>query len=312
VECQKSIVAVTSRHRVVTGYDAPSSARSGRRRCRRGLVVRLLGAASQRRAGPALLPVGGGQPDRDPGATPLMAQHRSHTPRTRARRRKPRRMRWGLLAVAAAALVVAAMLLVTSRDTTRQATQQAAKPAPAFTLASTDGRGVSLADYAGRNVLLYFSEDVGCDGCWYQMADLEQHQSDLDKLGLTVLPVVVNDPAATRAEMRRFNLRTPFPHRSRRDGRAPTARSVTAPPCTPTCRPHLHPRQSQRPDHLAGRVSLHVRPHRRAAHQPPRRPPGPRRHHHRPGMNRPGPNGPTLPVQKSLPGRGIGHTPCGS
>jgi len=119
-------------------------------------------------------------------------------------------MRWGLLAVAAAALVVAAMLLVTSRDTTRQAAQQGARPAPAFTLTATDGRRVLLADYAGRNVLLYFSEGVGCDGCWYQMADLEQHQSDLDKLGLTVLPVVVNDPASTRAEMRRFNLRTSF------------------------------------------------------------------------------------------------------
>src|SRR6266540_4586800 len=41
-------------------------------------------------------------------------------------------------------------------------------------------------------------------------AELEKHQGDLDKPGLTVLPVVVNDPAAVRAEMRRFGLRTPF------------------------------------------------------------------------------------------------------
>ncbi len=39
VGCQKSIVAVTSRYRRMTSYDAPSSARSRRRRCRRGLVV---------------------------------------------------------------------------------------------------------------------------------------------------------------------------------------------------------------------------------------------------------------------------------
>ena len=128
----------------------------------------------------------------------------------RNQRRQPRRLRWGLLAVLAAALTVTAMLLVTNRDTNRQAQQQAAKPAPAFTLTSTDGRRVSLADYAGRNVMLYFSEGVGCDGCWYQMADLEAHQGDLERLGLTVLPVVVNDPPATRAEMRRFNLRIPF------------------------------------------------------------------------------------------------------
>src|SRR5215212_5140552 len=35
-----------------------------------GLVVRLPGAAAQPRAGHALLPVGGGQGDRDPGAAP--------------------------------------------------------------------------------------------------------------------------------------------------------------------------------------------------------------------------------------------------
>lgn len=158
-----------------------------------------------------------------------MAHHRSHTkPRPQARRParpstrtqpakqrskrrgQPRRMPWGLLALAAAALVVTAMLLVTSRDTTRRAQQQATRHAPAFTLTATDGRRVSLADYTGRNVLLYFSEGVGCDGCWYQMTDLEAHQSDLQRLGLTVLPVVLNDPAATRAEMRRFKLRTPF------------------------------------------------------------------------------------------------------
>lgn len=42
------------------------------------------------------------------------------------------------------------------------------------------------------------------------MAELERRRADLDRLGLTVLPVVVNDPAATRAELRRFGIRTPF------------------------------------------------------------------------------------------------------
>ena len=119
-------------------------------------------------------------------------------------------MRWGLLVVAAGVLAVTAMLLVTSRDTGRQTGQQTARQAPAFTLTDTNNRQVSLADYTGRNVLLYISEGVGCDGCWYQMADLEANQDQLQRLGLTVLPVVLNDAATTRAEMRRFNLRTPF------------------------------------------------------------------------------------------------------
>lgn len=148
---------------------------------------------------------------RSPASQPVRAATNARRARQRRRkRREPHLMRWGVLGVLAAALAVTAMLLVTSRDTNRQAQQRMARPAPAFTLTDTNSRRVSLADYAGHNVMLYFSEGVGCDGCWYQMADLEAHQGDLERLGLTVLPVVLNDSATTRAEMRRFNLRTPF------------------------------------------------------------------------------------------------------
>jgi peroxiredoxin len=51
--------------------------------------------------------------------------------------------------------------------------------APAFTLPSTAGGSVSLADFRGEDVLLYFSEGVGCDTCFYQMSDLEQNASTL-------------------------------------------------------------------------------------------------------------------------------------
>jgi putative transposase len=54
VGCQKLIVAVTSRYRLMTGYDAPSLARLRQWRSR-GLVVRLPGAAPRPGAGPALL-----------------------------------------------------------------------------------------------------------------------------------------------------------------------------------------------------------------------------------------------------------------
>lgn len=82
--------------------------------------------------------------------------------------------------------------------------------APDFTLTSTDGRQVSLSDYRGRDVLLYFSEGVGCDACFYQMADLEKHSAQLSASGLTVLPIVVNPVSDVRAEEARFGIRTPF------------------------------------------------------------------------------------------------------
>ncbi len=86
----------------------------------------------------------------------------------------------------------------------------AARPAPPFTMASTGGGNVSLSDYAGKNVLLYFSEGVGCDACFYQMVDLEQNSQQLADAGITVLPIVMNSLDQTRAEVQRFGLSTPF------------------------------------------------------------------------------------------------------
>lgn len=82
--------------------------------------------------------------------------------------------------------------------------------APTFTLASTAGAPVSLADYRGRDVLLYFNEGVGCDACFYQMAELEQNAGQLAEAGVTVLPIVANTAEQTRAELSRFGIRTPY------------------------------------------------------------------------------------------------------
>jgi len=82
--------------------------------------------------------------------------------------------------------------------------------APGFTLASTTGGSVSLSSYRGRDVLLYFSEGVGCDSCFYQMAELEKNANQLSAKGLTVLPIVVNPAADVQREMTRFGLKTPF------------------------------------------------------------------------------------------------------
>jgi peroxiredoxin len=103
--------------------------------------------------------------------------------------------------------VVAAMLLASRSP---GSSEGAEGDAPAFTLASTAGRPVSLADYRGEDVLLYFSEGAGCDSCFYQMADLEDNAAKLSASGLSVVPIVVNPVDQVRAEMDRFGLTTPF------------------------------------------------------------------------------------------------------
>ena len=82
--------------------------------------------------------------------------------------------------------------------------------APAFTLPSTGGGAVSLADFRGKDVLLYFSEGVGCDVCFTQMQELERNSAELSGAGLTVLPIVVNPMDDVRSELERFGLTTPY------------------------------------------------------------------------------------------------------
>lgn len=84
------------------------------------------------------------------------------------------------------------------------------RPAPPFTLPTTSGSEVSLADYRGANVLLHSSEGLGCDPCFYRMAELERNADKLRAAGLTVLPIVTNPADQVTGELRRFGIRTPF------------------------------------------------------------------------------------------------------
>ena len=79
-----------------------------------------------------------------------------------------------------------------------------------FTLASTAGGSVSLSDYRGQDVLLYFNEGVGCDACFYQTAELEKKADELANAGLTVLPIVMNPVADAARELQRFGVTTPY------------------------------------------------------------------------------------------------------
>jgi peroxiredoxin len=67
--------------------------------------------------------------------------------------------------------------------------------APPFTLTSGTGSPVSLADYRGRSVLLYFQEGLSCQPCWDQIRDLEQNQSALKSAGVDAVVSITSDPA---------------------------------------------------------------------------------------------------------------------
>ncbi|WP_134772565.1 peroxiredoxin family protein [Ornithinimicrobium flavum] len=94
--------------------------------------------------------------------------------------------------------------------TSRPASDAQTRPAPTFALTDTDGQVVSLEQFRGSNVLLYFNEGAGCQSCLVQMAEIEKDEDLFADLDLTVLPIVMNTRDQITRDMQRNGVRTPF------------------------------------------------------------------------------------------------------
>lgn len=121
------------------------------------------------------------------------------------RRRARRSLLVSAVAVLAVVGVVAAMML-----SSRPTTTSTERSAPGFSLTDTEGERVSLADFRGRDVVLYFNEGAGCGSCVQQMAAIEKERAAFEDLGVTVLPIVMNTREQITADMKRYGVTTPF------------------------------------------------------------------------------------------------------
>jgi thioredoxin-dependent peroxiredoxin len=65
--------------------------------------------------------------------------------------------------------------------------------APAFTLTDAAGRSVSLADLAGRDVVLYFYPKDDTPGCTKEACGFRDAWDDLQAIGVAVLGVSADD-----------------------------------------------------------------------------------------------------------------------
>ena len=65
----------------------------------------------------------------------------------------------------------------------------AGDPAPTFTLTDQDGTSVSLSDFAGRRVILYFYPAAMTPGCTTQACDFRDNLASLGGAGYVVLGV---------------------------------------------------------------------------------------------------------------------------
>ncbi|MEV0434905.1 MULTISPECIES: thioredoxin-dependent thiol peroxidase [Nocardia] len=67
--------------------------------------------------------------------------------------------------------------------------------APDFTLPDADGKDVSLSDYRGRKVIVYFYPAASTPGCTKQACDFRDNLAELNEAGIAVLGISPDKPA---------------------------------------------------------------------------------------------------------------------
>jgi thioredoxin-dependent peroxiredoxin len=83
-------------------------------------------------------------------------------------------------------------------------------PAPAFSATTTEGKPVSLGDYRGRKLVLYFYPKDDTPGCTKQACSLRDHHAEILAKGAAVLGVSTQDEKSHQAFTRKFGLNFPL------------------------------------------------------------------------------------------------------
>ena len=68
------------------------------------------------------------------------------------------------------------------------------KPAPSFTLKDQNGHDVSLQDFRGKRVVIYFYPKAMTPGCTVQACGLRDHFTELGELDVVVLGISPDAP----------------------------------------------------------------------------------------------------------------------
>ncbi|WP_185981907.1 thioredoxin-dependent thiol peroxidase [Skermania sp. ID1734] len=68
-------------------------------------------------------------------------------------------------------------------------------PAPDFTLPDADGNDVSLHDYRGRKVVVYFYPAASTPGCTKEACDFRDNLAELNGAGIDVIGISPDKPA---------------------------------------------------------------------------------------------------------------------
>lgn len=97
----------------------------------------------------------------------------------------------------------------TSHDSADQLRLAIGNPAPHFSLVSDSGETVSLSDFMGRNVLVYFYPRANTPGCTKEACDFRDNLSPLAEAGIDVVGVSPDAPDKLAVFKEKYGL--PFP-----------------------------------------------------------------------------------------------------
>jgi peroxiredoxin Q/BCP len=81
---------------------------------------------------------------------------------------------------------------------------------PSFSLLDQSGRTVTLADYAGRRLLIYFYPQADTPGCTVQSLEVRDAREDLSSLGVDVVGISPDTPDEQAAFDEKFSLGFPL------------------------------------------------------------------------------------------------------
>ncbi|MBV6624751.1 MAG: peroxiredoxin [Rivularia sp. (in: Bacteria)] len=82
--------------------------------------------------------------------------------------------------------------------------------APSFTAKDTNGNTVSLSDFKGKTVVLYFYPKDDTPGCTKQACSFRDAQSQYQSKDIAVLGVSADDEASHQAFTQKYNLNFPL------------------------------------------------------------------------------------------------------
>ncbi len=87
---------------------------------------------------------------------------------------------------------------------------EAGDTAPAFTLTDQDGSPVSLGDYAGENVIVYFYPAAMTPGCTKEACDFRDNLNSLKSSGYRVIGISKDSPAQNKKFQEQEGLNFPL------------------------------------------------------------------------------------------------------